>query len=320
MEIPHVSCALNDNSNLITPYWEIDSGVDGPALLTTACQHGNELNGCVAVRDFMKAIDGKLRKGKVFGVPFANRLALRTQRAHHDLGPEQPYIESKRNMQMLWPGRKDGDDVERIAAALWEAVVKPATHIVDIHCYPKFAAPLIQIHRSPETDELADVTGFPFKRYIPEGDDWEGSIRLQGEKAGKIVIGVELSGQFELHPKEIARGARMLMNVAKHIGILDGALEGAENPPLLIEQRSLVKADRDGLFVNRPINFGDHVRMGETLGYIIDDATLEETPVVAPVDGHVLRFIGRDNCDVTLTDHHQHVREGDVIAHILREN
>jgi len=316
---------MGNGSVLAVPYWVIDSGVDGPTLLALACQHGNEVNGCESVRLFAETMARNLRRGGVFAVPFANPPAMRRHRPHLDLGPEQPYIESRgHNMQTVWPGRPDGNDTERVAAALWEAVVKPATHVIDIHCYPLSAAALLQYRmHSPENEILARVMAFPFMRRIPAGDvgDWPGALGNQAGLAGKVAVGVELKGQYTVVEGEVFRGFRGLSNVAKHLGMMAGDPEGMDEPSFLLGDPPApvtVQAKQPGLFVGTGLKPCDYVSEGQVLGHLLCDMTLDHVPVAAPVAGYLLRSgVNRPNCDVSLAEQHAFVFDGDTLAVIL---
>ena len=318
MNILQIPVVLTSGEELSIPYWRIDSGVKGPVFLAIACQHGNEINGCISIHRFIERIKTSLKKGMVIGVPFANLLALKARRPHLDLGPEQPYIESQgHNMQMLWPGNANGNDTERLAFAIWNNIVTKATHIVDIHCYPKSAAPLIQIHRTGETEKIARIMGFPFLRYIPDehGHDWPGSIRLQAGKLGKVVIGCELSGQYGLWENGISLGERALLYVVNYLGMIDDK-HGEEPPPILLDLNKYleVKAEHSGLFVQSNFSLCDSIKKGDSLGYILGDKNLDVCTISAPVNGHIIRVCSRPDCDVSLKDCHQFVYEGDVLA------
>lgn len=295
-------------------YWEVDSGKPGPVFAVVAAQHGNELCGCVSVRDFIRIAETNLVCGKVIGVPFMNPPAVRRRAPSADLRPGEPYIRSAHNMQTLWdsPGF---NDTAALAAGIWEKILSRADCILDIHCYQRSMAPVAAVRNTPEGEALAKASGYPFVRTLSRESDWQGHLRVRAEKAGKRFIGIELRGQYLLYPEEIARGTRTAVNVARHLGLMPGK-------PETQEQRRMggtvaVCAPTAGLFVNGPFKPGDVVRKGEKLGYVLRETTLEEVPVIAPVSGRITRFVGRGDGDVDIREFSQWVFLDDLVAQVL---
>lgn len=79
------------NGRLKIPYWDIDSGVQGPCLLISAALHGNEVQGVEVIRRFRDLAATGLVRGRVLLLPFGNLPAVRNRRPHITSGPETPY-------------------------------------------------------------------------------------------------------------------------------------------------------------------------------------------------------------------------------------
>lgn len=296
-------------------YWVVDSGTPGPVLAVTAGQHGNELSGVASVRDFVREAERKLIRGKVIGVPFLNPKAVRRRMPSADLSVAQPYIQSTHNMQTLWDA-PEKNDTARLADAIWKGVLSQATCILDIHCYPKFCAPVAAVRDSPENIALGEACGLKFVRHIPLADDWQGHIRTRAVREGKLSLGIELCGQYEVFPEEVARGVFVASNVARHLGIFEGTPETAKGGTLSPGGQRTVYSPGAGLFVREDLKPGDYVRKGQRLGYVLVEPTLEELPVVAPESGYLMRFVGRADGDVDLRDHSAYVFLDDPLANI----
>jgi len=296
-------------------YWVVDSGKSGPVLAVTAGQHGNELSGVAAVRDFVKRAERDLVRGKVIGVPFLNPLAARRRMPNADLMPLQPYIQSTHNMQTLW-NAPEKNDTGRLAEAIWKGILSQATCILDIHCYPKFCAPVAVVRDDAANIALGEACGLRFVRHVALADDWQGHIRMRAVKEGKLSLGVELCGQYEVFPEEVARGVFVASNVARHLGLFAGAPEAVKGGTLAPGGQRAVYSPGAGLFVKEDLKPGDYVRRGQRLGYVLVEPTLEELPVVAPEAGYLMRFVGRADGDVDLRDHSAYVFLDDCLASI----
>ena len=312
LRVPSEAAALGESIG----YWVVDSGRPGPVLAVVAEQHGNELSGVVSVRDFVRKAEREIVRGKVIGVPFMNPQAARRRMPSADLSACQPYIQSTHNMQTLWSS-PDANGTARLADAIWNGILAQADCILDIHCYPKFCAPVAAVRDSPEGKALGAASGMRFVRAIPETDDWKGHIRTRACREGKLSLGIELSGQFETFPAEVSRGVTVAANTARHLGIFTGAPEPAPGGTLSPAGQRDVYAPAAGLFVKEDLRPGDYVEAGRRLGYVLVETTLEEVPVTAPVAGYLMRFAGRADCDVDLRDHSAYVFLDDLVAKIL---
>jgi len=325
-----ISVKLKNGEKLKMPYWEINSRKDGPKLLVLAAQHGNEINGCEVIRQFVKSVGNRLKKGKIFAVPFANIPALRKRRPHMDLRPEQPYSSTKQNMADAWPGKKDGNNAERLCCAIYENIIKAGgvTHIVDIHCYSFPIAPIILLRTShPENEEMAKIMDFPFALSIPEGEGFRKGMSSVFGRENIAAVGIELCGQYEVEAKEVKRGLLALRNVAKYLGMIAGKPEVRQKPIILnpklnskFSRHVLVRTKKGGLFVKANLLPGDYVKKGDYLGHVFSDVTLDSGAISAPVSGY-LKMYGsfRENSDVSLSARHPYLDKGEPIAMIIRK-
>jgi len=295
-------------------YWVVDSGVTGPVFAVTAEQHGNELSGVKSVRDFVRLAERELKRGKVIGVPFMNPKAARRRMPSADLAPGQPYIESVHNMQTLWSS-PEGNDTARLADAIWRGILVNADCILDVHCYPKFCAPIGAVRDDPKNVALGEASGMKFVNRLPLAADWQGHIRTRAVREGKLSLGIELSGQYEVSAEEAARGVRVAVNVAKYLKIFDGNPAKPFGGTLGAGPQTTVYSPGVGVFLPENLKPGDWVEKGGRLGCVLTE-TLGELPVVAPHSGWLMRFVGRPNCDVDLRDHSSYIYLDDMLAKI----
>lgn len=307
MEIIHLDFPLSNGGVEPLCAWKITGRESGPVFVAIAEQHGNELNGCAAIRNFVRKYENELKRGTFIGIPFANPFALRLRMPSSDLGGGRPYIESARNMQTLW-NETDGNEIARLAAFWWNHILKDADCLVDLHCYPEFYAPMVAVRPDPKWEKLGYAAAMPLIRCIKREDDWKGSLRYKAESAGKISIGVELSGQYDLSDREIDRGMRVLENLAAEFGLLDEMPHPPTEKPVEIRNRIDISAPAAGLFIHHPgLTVGKRVKKGDSLGFILRSETLEEVPVTAPESGIISVLGGRADCDVTLSARHRYV-------------
>jgi predicted deacylase len=300
---------------LVLPAWVIETGEDGPALLLTAAQHGNEVQGSEVIRRFVTLAERNIVRGRVLAVPFVNLPAIQERRPHVGMQPGQPYEQDGGlNMNRCWPGRADGSPMERITRAVYDAFGETATHVLDLHCWQKHAAPGILLHDGPGMRELAVRIGQRFVHIRPHS-----AKTLAGYfgETGRMGLTYEMAGQYTLNECQIDRGVRVVVNFARAIGLLPGEPEAIDDHVLFSDEvRSrTVRTHAAGLFVKSDLDLCQAVQEGTSLGEILGDRDLGFREIGAPVGGHLQSHgVTRANCDVLITGHHPYVTKGEQVA------
>jgi predicted deacylase len=325
--VGHINVELPQCGSVAIPYWEVESGQDGPCFLLTAAQHGNEVQGPEVIRRFVAIAGQHLKRGSVLAVPFCNLPAVRNRRHHITSGPETAYRDDGgQNMNRTWPGKADGNDTERLSYAIYHALVTRATHCLDIHSWERFGATACLPRKDrPRSMELARISAMPFAAPQPGrgGTETEPkvpcTINVYFNDSGRAGLTIELSGQYVVLEKEVRRGLRAALNIARFLEMLPGAPEGLDEPTVWLDRATVVevRAPASGLFIEAGLETCDWVEAGQPLGHLLSDVDLSVTPILAPVSGR-LRGYGchRMHADVALPAMHPYASEGDSLAAI----
>jgi len=329
----NVTTVLEDGSVLHTPFRRIESGRDGPALLLTASLHGNEVIGAEVAMRLQDICVRELRNGSVWLVPMANLLAVRSRRHSFGLGPEQSnrmHPTKVHNMQRF-PGDPTGNNTQRAAFALHQAVIRHCSHLVDIHCYQRMnAAETLGVNGHERSRPMAEVTTTRFIRFvlpaaIPEKNMLINQLML---KNGGCAVGLELSGQFEISERQVRIGLSSMVNIARQLGLLPGEPERIEGPRVTMtkERSHVAQAPDAGIFVpgvatdqNRNLAAEDYVEKGQVLGHIIREKDLERVPILAPATGYLFAFglCHWGQCDASLPAQHPYAEAGEAVATVV---
>ncbi len=332
---------IKDRPEFKLAYWEIDSGKEGPVLLITAALHGIEVQGSEVIRRFCPIAEKKILKGRMILVPFANPPALWNRRAHivstlaHPKGKEIWDDERKimrfdlrDNINCTWPGNPDGNEAEQVSHALYNGIVKQATHLVDMHCWNRFTVTAALADESPGTMELAKAAALPAISVRPATAltspqrPMPPTLSYIFKTTGRVALDMEFSGQYIISENEVARGVRMLSNCSKHIGMFRGKPEGTEETVMILDvkmEKITVTAQTEGLFIENGLAPGDRVNKGEVLGTLFNDKNLRSTEVKSPAGGYLYAYGHyRRFCDADLADMHPYADKGDTLAIIVR--
>ena len=294
----------------------VNGASPGPHFVAIAGHHGQEVNGFASIRSFFGEVDPRQLSGTIFVIPCANPHAAMMRSyawpedqhaelvGRHGDGPYPPALaeedKQRLNMQCLWPGRKGGLLAERVTHEIWnEAIHAPhrrADFVIDMHCYHREVpgAVVLPDEAMIPIGVAAGMRNIINMRYRPDTPYCTAVCR----RAGINALIVETSGQGCVTSDSAEEGERVLMNIARHMGMLPGE-------PALPEQAVLVDPwlDRDfdgknastsvaleyaesaGLFIPHHWHF-DLVEKEEILGEMVDLYTGRVTQTVrAPVSG-----------------------------------
>lgn len=249
---------------------------DGPTLYMHGGIHGDEYEGPDAILQVMDRLVPTTCAGTVIAIPFVNPSALEsgTRKGLFDQG----------DLNRFFPGKSRGYFSDQLCKIIIDEFVSKADYLIDIHSngenfmhlphvlYVKGDSPAAQVSL-----ELAKVYGAP---YLHGGPAWPNVIRMYAVSQGIPAITPEIGGEGRLRAAETHMNIRGIRNVMRHIGILEGDLEG------LPDEQTLVQGDPEGEYLNAHtggllrtwVGLGDQVKQGDRLGVLINPLgqTMEE--------------------------------------------
>ena len=193
---------------------EIDGTSDGPTLGVSALIHGDEVTGPEVVRRLREAISPTRLRGRVRLVPVANPLAYQT------LTRGMPLAVEIGNLNRVFPADPSLDLTARLAHALQTRFLDQVTHLVDLHAGGTF--PIVDYSISLRDLDLALAFG---QRVVRQVDGYAGTMGALAAALGKPVVIAEIGGGYALDNQYIEMGVRGVLNVMRHLRMIDGGLE-----------------------------------------------------------------------------------------------
>ena len=121
-----VAARAGDEGTII-PFSILHGTLPGPVLALVAGTHGSEYPPILALQRLRASIDPKTLSGTIIMVHIANMPSFLKRTVYY--GPADD-----KNLNRVFPGKKEGTLSERIAETLTREVIDRATHVVDIHC------------------------------------------------------------------------------------------------------------------------------------------------------------------------------------------
>ncbi|MEI6421111.1 MAG: succinylglutamate desuccinylase/aspartoacylase family protein [Lentisphaerota bacterium] len=326
-----IEVSRNSGEAYQVPYWELNSGRPGPAVLVIGAMHGNEIQSPEIIRRFREIATGKLIAGSCVLIPFCNPVAVHGRHAHIDFEVGRYYGRDQvNNLNCSWPGDPNGSDAQRLSYALFNTVVQKATHCIDLHCWQSMTATtVLPQHDNPVSMGMATATRLPFMKYNTERKtktrpEYPCILTEYFNDSGRPALAIEFSGQFLTHHHELENGTRALLNIFKSLKMMSGEPEGETKRPIIInaQQQINVSAPVNGLFVKSKCRLGGKVQKGESLGHVFSDTDITRHEILSPAAGWLFRY-GRqeDSSRVAdpLTAYHVYASAGETVATIIIE-
>jgi predicted deacylase len=250
--------------------------------------HGDEFEGPEALRRFVQGLDPARLHGCVLAVLQANPLAFET---FGRVGS----IDSL-DLNRAFPGNPDGFLTQRIAHLLVTEIVEKSDFLLDLHggglSYDLH--PYVGFNSTPgplgeASFRLAKSFGFEL---LYGSTPFPSVLRLEAARRDIPAILVEVGGNGRLNRDLVEIEKRGLINVARHLGLLEG--EPQDLPPTY----RVLQAPESGEFIQAPtggflisqVRAGQEVEKGQVLGTLVDVFGNELAVERATVSGILVEY------------------------------
>lgn len=254
----------------------------GPTLLVQGAIHGGEIIGTIAILNLIQKLDPQAIRGNVIAVPVVNRVGF-------ELGERGSRVDGK-DISRLFPGKARGSVSDQIAHVYFHEVIKQANVKVDFHAgartayerYVLFGAeddPSNPSELELKRRKLVVAFGLDQAAFFPPNTFGNNTAKEAIEEAGVVQITLELgggTGWVKNGDENVAVAERGIWNIMRSMGMIGGEFE-ADGPLCTVYNAGVVlwKPDVDGLFI-RQRGFGEHVKVGEVYGTLVDPYTGDE--------------------------------------------
>ncbi len=242
---------------------------DGPTLLLTGGNHGDEYEGPIALYALARSLEGQDFQGRVIIVPAMNFPAFKAGRRTSPIDGG--------NMNRLFPGKPDGTVTEKIADYFQQQLLPMADYVADIHSGGKTLnfLPFCGIHHLADSAQQAraqaamEAFGAPYSVISLEMDP-DGMYDTAAEAMGKVFISTELGGGGSASATTVAIAKRGLDNLLKHAGVFPGMPAPGDSQLLdMPDERCFVTSESSGL-VEYCLDLGEAVSEGQTIALVYD--------------------------------------------------
>lgn len=258
-------CTLAIGAPLRVAVHEIEGAAGGVTLGVASLVHGDEMTGPEVIRRLIEVIDPARLRGRVHLVPVANPLAFQT------LTRGTPLAVEIGNLNRVFPADPSLDLPARLAHALQTQFLDQVTHLVDLHAGGTF--PIVDYSISLRGLDLALAFG---QRVIRQVEGYVGTMGALAAAQGKPTVIAEIGGGYALDGHYVEMGIRGVLNVMRHLGMIDGRLELPDRQTVLREIATL-RPGHGGLMHSElgTDALGLEIPRGTLLGRVLSPYTFE---------------------------------------------
>ena len=308
LRIPH-STNISGWGSLLLPVIIIRNG-DGPTVLLTGGNHGDEYEGPIALRKLANELKAEDIQGQVIIVPYLNFPAVLA-------GTRLSPVDGQ-NMNRSFPGNPDGSMTQKIADFVYRELVTRSDVVLDFHSggNSMIFEPCTVLHQLEDTEQLkktllaAKNFGAPISLVLRELDS-KGMLDTAVENTGKIFLSTELGGGGFVSPRTLKIAENGIRNLLRHFEILPPNEESVPETRFMQtpDFGGYLIAQQEGLYETL-LELGDTVSEGQVIGRIhsLTDIEAPALEIKSQIDGVLVTRAGR-----------AHVKIWDTIAVIAND-
>lgn len=250
---------------------------NGPTLCLTGAIHGDELNGIEMIRRVLQDLDPARVNGAVIGVPIVNLQGFRRG---------SRYLPDRRDLNRYFPGNSTGSSASRIAASLFESIIRNCDGLVDIHTGSLNRTNLPQLRadlRNARVRKFANGFGAFTVLHSP---GVIGTLRRAATDSGIPAVTLEAGEPGRLQSTQVREGTTGIVRLLDALGIVN-RMNLLTGPRPVYYSSTWVRSDFGGILFAL-VRLGQVVSPGDTLGTVTDPVTNTQNVIYSPVRGRVV--------------------------------
>jgi len=275
------------------PVTVIHGAGSGPVLGLVAGTHGYEYSPIVAMQRLPAKVDAKQLAGTIIIVHVANMPSFHGRTIYYSP------VDGK-NLNRVYPGKKDGTISERIAEAITREVIDRSDYVVDLHCGDGNEAlrpySYWMTSGTPEVNAKSKEMVLAFGLDVIVIDRERSSDPAQSVYTantaitrGKPAITTETGGMGRVDTNGADLAEAGVFNLLRHFKMLSGEPKRVTQPKW-IGKSEVLRAAQTGIF-HAAVKPDESVKEGTVIGRLTDyfGNTLQE--IRAPFSGIMLYVV-----------------------------
>jgi uncharacterized protein len=269
----------------------------GPTAFVMAAIHGNEINGADIARRLIFDLNHEKLSGTLVTVPVVNIPGFLVQ---------SRYLPYHRDLNRSFPGKRKGNNSDRMAARLFKEIVEKCDFGIDLHTAADGRLNLPHVRgdmSNPKVRTLARAFG---ATVLIDQPGVRGSLRREATDAGVPTILFEAGETGRFSKKISLIGLRGVLNVLSEMGMWPE--EQQVRPPfqVIVKMSEWIRAEKGGI-LDLSVKPGELIYQGDLVGSILNPFGKTVTKIRSPHTGII---IGVTTAPLTIP--------GTAVAHVAR--
>ncbi|MDP2326223.1 MAG: M14 family metallopeptidase [Gammaproteobacteria bacterium] len=266
-----------DGSSGESPVLVVNGVSKGPTLCLTAAIHGDELNGIEMIRRVIQDLEPGRVKGAVIGVPIVNLQGFRRG---------SRYLPDRRDLNRYFPGNATGSSASRIAASLFENIIRKCDGLVDIHTGSLSRTNLPQLRADLANEKVREFANGFGALMVMHNTGAAGTLRRATTDAGIPAVTLEAGEPGRLQSAQVREGTGAIVRLLDAMQIVNRVnLLAAARP--VYYRSTWVRSDSGGILFSL-VRLGQRVSAGDILGTVTDPISNDQHLIYSPVSGRVV--------------------------------
>ncbi|OFZ71379.1 MAG: hypothetical protein A3K03_00435 [Bdellovibrionales bacterium RIFOXYD1_FULL_44_7] len=232
----------------------------GPVAYIIAAVHGDEINGADIVRRLIFDIDHHKLSGTLIAIPVANISGFLSH---------SRYLPYHRDLNRFFPGKRKGNNAERIAWRLFNEVVLKSDFGIDIHTAAEGRINLPHVRGDmshPRVRRLARAFG---TSVLIDHPGYRGNLRKESTVGGVPTIVFEAGEIGKFSRKTSLVGFRGVLSVLSQMGMWPEAEQMKPAFQVIVKESEWIRAEKGGI-LDLSVKPGDLLYKGQTIGSILN--------------------------------------------------
>ena len=285
---------LNDSSPVEVPVCIVRGAARGPVLWLQNAIHGDEYVGLGGIQWVLRDVRPEQLAGTIVAIPAANPLAFRAR----GRAAPQDGMDANRS----YPGKPLETAMhltahtELLVYELFRYMMEYADVIVDCHDGSTVCtmAPYAAYYEGPAEFQkasraLAIASGMTIVWRTMGGftaEKFPNSLKVYLGQKGVPGLTLEVGGRGQLDRADVARMHGALMNILRHLGMIEGQVTVPE-PAVFINKGNWMRPAAGGVFWPE-VQPAQRVRKGDLFAVVTDLFGREKERLLCPADGIVV--------------------------------
>jgi uncharacterized protein len=250
----------------------------GPTAFVLAAIHGDEINGADIVRRLIFDVDHHAIAGTLIAVPVVNIPGFLAQTR---------YLPYHRDLNRFFPGKRKGNNAERVAARIFQEVVLKSDFGIDLHTAAEGRMNLPHVRGDmahPRIRTLARAFG---ANVLVDQPGVRGSLRREATEAGVPTILFEAgeTGKFSARVSQV--GLRGVLNVLAAAGMWPKPDHPKPPFQVIVKGSDWLRSPKGGI-LSLAVKPGDLIYEGDVIGSLLNPFGKTVTQVRAATTGIVI--------------------------------